>query len=136
MIIISQYVHINNATKLYIALRQNAPWNATDHPLAIAASLSTPKPDFAVGYRAMDPTVGEVATIPVWSRAFVAALERKAGLYLVSRVANSASSVDQKVALGILTEETYDRRRYSPLPLFRLRSKIGTGSQLWSRHPA
>ena len=72
----------------------------------------------------MDLTVGEVATVPVWSRIFVAALEQKPGLFLISRVANSASFVDQKVPLGILRGDI----RYSTLPFFAFEAKSALGA--------
>lgn len=89
------------------AYMQDAPWNATEHPLPTATGLTLPKPDFAVGYRATAPKIGNVATVSVWSRAFIATMEEKAGLYLVSHVANSQAMVlypffafEAKSALG------------------------------------
>ena len=63
-------------TKSSAFSRQDATWNATEHPLPTAGGLTWPKPDFAVGYRATAPKLdmlpqflsGLERSLPPWIR--------------------------------------------------------------------
>lgn len=86
---------------------QDAPWNASPHPLPAAAFLPQPKPDFAIGFCETQPARGDVRAVPVWSKAFIGALKAKSGLYLNPHVASSQPTLlypffafEAKSALG------------------------------------
>lgn len=76
-------VHMSNSKDIL--------WNASEHPVPDAASIR-PKPDFTVGFRSMTAARRDLRILPVWSEAYIDALQKKQGLRLLPYVISSETS--------------------------------------------